>query len=94
MTIRYLVPTQEADAAPAGMAPRLRDLNGITLGILSNGKSNATRLLELVCEEMEAHYEIAAVVQEVKMAAGSNCPSVVLDKLAAQADAVITAIGD
>ncbi len=94
MSIRYLVPTQEADTVPAGMAPRLAGLNGITLGILSNGKANATRLLELVGEEMTARYDIAAIVHEVKLAAGSNCPAVVLDSLSAQTDAVIVAIGD
>lgn len=94
MSIRYLVPTQDADIVAAGMAPRLRDLNGITLGILSNGKANATRLLELVGAEMQAQYGVADIVQELKLAAGSNCPATVLDSLAAQADAVVVAIGD
>jgi hypothetical protein len=94
MSIRYLVPTQEADTVPAGLAPRLASLNGITLGILSNGKSNATLLLEMVGEEMVADYGVAAVVIELKQSAVSNCPAALLDRLASQADAVITAIGD
>ena len=94
MSIRYLVPTQEADNIPAGLASRLKSLNGITLGALSNGKANATRLLELVCEEMKARYGVADVVTEVKLAAVSNCPGTLLDHLAARSDAVITAIGD
>ncbi|MDP6565182.1 MAG: hypothetical protein QF578_10170 [Alphaproteobacteria bacterium] len=94
MSITYLEPVQEADVRPAGMAPRLASLEGITLGLLSNGKANAARLLAMIAEELGQQFAIKAVVEDSKMAAGSNADAALLDDLATRTDAVITGNGD
>ncbi len=53
------LPEEAAGATPT--APRLSTLNGKTVGLWSNQKLNATRLLELVREELEASYRFEVV---------------------------------
>ena len=94
MTIRYLNPIQEADVAPATMAPRLESLEGISLGLLSNGKTNAGKLLRMIAEELGNAFPLKGVVDRAKGSAGNNCPPDLLEDLLEQSDAVITGLGD
>ena len=94
MTIRYLNPIQEADVAPATMAPRLESLEGISLGLLSNGKTNAGKLLRMIAEELGNASPLKGVVDKAKGSAGNNCPPDLLEDLLEQSDAVITGLGD
>ena len=94
MTIHYLNPVQEAEIEPASLAPRLESLQGITLGLLSNGKTNAERLLKLIAEELNDTFNLGEVIQEAKGSAGINCPRELLENLVARCDAVITGMGD
>ena len=94
MGVKYLNPVQEADIAPARLAPRLKSINGMTLGLLSNGKINAEKLLIMIAEELAKTGGPIAVVEKSKSNAGRNCPPELIDELVETCDAVITGLGD
>ena len=94
MTIKYLNPVQEPGIAPASLAPRLASLEGMTLGLLSNGKTNAGKLLRMIAEELGNEFQLKGVVDANKGSAGNNCPPDVLEDLLDKSDAVITGLGD
>ena len=94
MTIKFLNPVQEAQVESAHRAPRLKKLDGIALGLLSNGKTNAAKLLNLIAQKMETQYDITAIISEAKGSAGNNCPPDIVNHLVEKCDAVITGIGD
>jgi len=94
MTIRYLNPVQEAEIVPARLAPRLTSMEGITLGLLSNGKTNADKLLEMIAGELGAVARLNGVVSKRKGSAGNNCPPDLLEDMLEKCDAVVTGLGD
>ncbi len=94
MTIRFLDPVQPAEVVAARLAPRLSHMAGASIGLLSNGKANASRLLALIGEELTAAYGIGQVLEDSKLSASSNCPVAILDGLLGRCDAVVTGNGD
>jgi hypothetical protein len=95
MTLRMLDPTVSPDeAADVAVAKRVGDLDGKVLGLLHNGKVNGDALLDLVREQLAARYGLREVVVVRKPSASRVAESVVLDRLARECDAVVTAIGD
>lgn len=94
MTIRILDPTQPPEVLPATLAQR-QQINGpVTLGLLSNGKSNAVRLLRLVKDLLAEQLEIERVIETEKKSASTNAPEILLDELAESCDLALVAIGD
>ena len=95
MTIRILDPTVSADAdLDTTVAKRVAGLDGKVLGLLHNGKVNGDRLLELVREQLASRYGLRDVVVVRKPSASRVAEDAVLDRLARECDAVVTAIGD
>ena len=95
MTIRILDPTVSAEeSAGIAVAKRVGDLDGKVLGLLHNGKVNADRLLDLVREQLGARYRLRDVVMVRKPSASRVAEDAVLDRLARECDAVVTAVGD
>jgi hypothetical protein len=95
MTIKILDPTVSAEeSAGAVVAKRVGDLDGKVLGLLHNGKVNGDRLLELVGEQLGARYRLRDVLVVRKPSASRVAEDAVLDRLARECDAVVTAIGD
>ena len=70
------------------------DLDGKVLGLLHNGKVNGDRLLQLVGEQLAARYGLRDVIAVRKPSASRVAEDVILDRLARECDAVVTAIGD
>jgi len=64
------------------------------LGLLHNGKVNGDRLLQLVGEQLAARYRLRDVIAVRKPSASRVAEDVILDRLARECDAVVTAIGD
>jgi len=52
-----------------GVAPRLRSLDGVTLGILNNSKPNSLRLQERVVELLAKQHSVGGVVTKQKPSA-------------------------
>jgi hypothetical protein len=95
MTLKILDPTVSADeATDVAVAKRVPDLDGKVLGLLHNGKINGDHLLDLVREQLAAHYGLREVVVVRKPSASRVADGAVLDRLARECDAVVTAIGD
>ena len=95
MTLKILDPTVPAEeATDVGVAKRVADLDGKVLGLLHNGKVNGDRLLELVREQLGARYRLREIVVVQKPSASRVAEDAVLDRLARDCDAVVTAIGD
>jgi hypothetical protein len=95
MTLKILDPTVSADdATDVAVAKRVPDLDGKVLGLLHNGKVNGDHLLDLVREQLGARYGLREVVVVRKPSASRVAEVAVLDRLARECDAVVTAIGD
>jgi len=63
MSIVVLDPTQEpaGSATQHAMAPRLSTLTGKTLGLWSNQKLNATKLLDMISAELQTQFSFKVV---------------------------------
>jgi hypothetical protein len=95
MTLKILDPTVAADdPSDVVVAKRLTDLDGKVLGLLHNGKVNGDQLLDLVRVQLTARYGLRDVVVVRKPSASRVADGAVLDRLARECDAVVTAIGD
>ena len=80
--------------ATTALAPRRPSLDGITLGLLANGKANGAQLLDLVAEELGARHAIGRVLRETKSHPSLPMSDEVLQMCAEHAHAVLTAVGD
>ena len=87
-------PRGSVTAEPLPPAPRLATLDGIRLGVLDNTKWNASKLLRQAVACLEADQTFAAVRFYAKSSFSRQAQADLLDKIAAENDAVITAIGD
>ena len=67
---------------------------GIRLGTLENTKGNADHLLAFVVENLRKTLDIASAVALRKNNPSTPAPRPVLDKLAAECDFVVSAMGD
>lgn len=92
--IRLVPPVGWGGSARAGVAPRLANLDGITLGLLANGKANSVQLLELAAAELGTRYRIDRVIRHTKPHPSLPMSDEVLTMFAEQAHAVLTAVGD
>ena len=74
------------------IAPRLRSLEGVTLGILNNSKPNSLELQQRVVELIGRSHTVAGVLTKQKPSAAIGAEG--LDAYAKEVGAVITAISD
>jgi hypothetical protein len=95
MTLKILDPMVAAEqATDVSVAKRVGGLDGKVLGLLHNGKVNGDQLLQLVREQLEARYRLRGLVVIRKPSASRVADDAILDHLARECDAVVTAIGD
>ena len=87
-------PRGSVTADPLPPAPRLGALDGIRLGVLDNTKWNASKLLRQVVARLEADLAFKGVSHHAKSSFSRPAAADLLDRIAAESDAVITAIGD
>jgi hypothetical protein len=91
-----LSPEGKAQTAAAKVAavPRFQDLRGKVVGVLDNSKPNADKLAERFAELLKKEYGVARVISRRKLTAQQGAPKEYLDQLAAQADFVLSGLGD
>ena len=94
MPVEILDPTGVDQPVETRVAPRDGRLEGKRLGLLANGKTNATALLEMVGELLTERYGLSEPVLVDKRNASAPASDAVLDRLLPECDVVITAIGD
>ena len=92
--IKVLNPTIEPDTDKSSMAIRPESLDGVTVGLLANGKRNSAELLRHVYDVLKETNVITLGVEENKGKASRPCPEDLLSNVADSCDVVITASGD
>ena len=85
------VPTQAKDEQ---VTQRCISEKGIRLGVLDNSKGNADHLLKMIVEGVRAQVAVASVAFTRKPHVAFPAPAETLDKLAQDADLVISAMAD
>ncbi len=95
MSIELMDPGADGDGALTRVAaPRLANLDGKKIGLLSNGKANAELLLRETATRFETDHGCSVVHFIDKRNAGKPADPAYLAELAAEADFLITAVGD
>lgn len=87
-------PRGQVSSASDPIAPRATSLKGLRLGILDNSKWNANKLLRGAQAALGAEVEFAAVHYYVKHNFSKDAAPELLEKIVAENDIVLTAIGD
>jgi len=95
MTLITLDPTGVRPVETHRIAPRVTGLNGKSVGLLNNVKTNAKELVVDIADLLQARYDVSVVGPVLTQgASGMLATPEQLQELAAQVDLVITAIGD
>jgi hypothetical protein len=89
-----VVPEAPAPDATAVVNERRIEKKGIRLGVLDNSKGNADHLLKFIVESVKSRVPVESVVMTRKGSVSLPAPAEILDKLAAEADVVVSAMGD
>ena len=92
MTIEFLDPTHEAAADGFALAPRLSDVAGVTVGIVSNGKKNTGPFFDALEQAL-----LAAGVGRVEQVVKGNYSAPMEADVIQQAErwqALVSGIGD
>ena len=89
-----LDPRDTATEQRQRIAPRLADLNGKVVGLLSNNKHNSEELLRMVADMMGERYSIKGVIEANKGNAGIPAPPEMIEDLVSRCDVVIAATAE
>jgi len=92
--VLLVVPEAPVPEAAAAAPRRKADGGGLRLGVLDNSKGNADHLLRFIVEGVKAAVPVASVVLTRKGSVSLPAPAEVLDRLAAEADFVVSAMAD
>ena len=92
--VTLVVPEAPAPASGALLPQRRIEKRGIRLGVLDNSKGNADHLLAMVVEGVRAVLPLASVVSLRKDVVSLPAPKAILERLAAEADFVVSAMAD
>jgi len=76
------------------IAPRLRSLDGLRLGILDNTKWNANKLLREVRDRLQAAHPLASVSYYRKESFSRFAAPELIRRIRSENDIALTAIGD
>ena len=93
MSLQVLDPTNET-APPIGqLAPRLADLTGKTIGLISNGKEGSKGFFRHLDHMLRDEFGVAEVITRVKSNFSAPADAHIVAEIA-NWDAVISGIGD
>ena len=92
--MKLVDPTVAASVRESRRAPALTSLDGLTIGLLSNGKLNADVLLEETAAILQTRFGGSVLPMATKATAGAPAPADTLKKLSLECDYLITASGD
>jgi hypothetical protein len=76
------------------LAPRRGDLSGVTIGLLENGKQNASLFLTDVADILRERYGAGEARLRRKENFAAPAPPELIDQLSAESDLVVIGIGD
>ena len=89
-----LDPTVAPLPAEGVVADRPNTLDGLTIGLLANGKLNSEEMLTAIHDVLADRFEFGAVVERNKLNASRPCPEHIIDELVDECDVVVTSSGD
>ena len=89
-----LHPAAEDVAQLQQLAPRLDALQGATVALVDNRKRNADVYLQELGRLLQERYGVARLVNYRKDSQSLPTPPEVMDRLAAECDAIIHAVAD
>ena len=87
-------PRGVVEAQPLALAPRVKRLEGLRLGLLDNTKWNANKLLRGARDRLAAKHGFSAVNYYRKESFSLAAAPQLIAEIAADNDIVVTAIGD
>ena len=94
MTVTLVDPTLPAGGSGAVLAPRPASLEGVVLGLVSNGKTHGPGILGRVAQNLIDHHGARDAVLMRKPTANLPAAPEEVEALAADVTAIIAAIGD
>lgn len=94
MTITLVDPTLRVDSPDATLAARPVSLEGAVVGLVSNGKTHARRILSRVAQNLIDSHGAREAVLLVKSTANLPATPEQVTALAPDVTAIIAAIGD
>jgi hypothetical protein len=89
-----VVPEAPAPTGEAIVDERRIDKRGIRLGILDNSKGNADHLLKFIVDAVKCSVAVSSVLTLRKASVSLPAPADILDRLAREADVVVSAMAD
>ena len=92
--MKLVDPTVATPVRESRRASALTSMDGLTIGLLSNGKLNADVLLEETAQILQAQFGGSVLPMVAKGSAGAPAPADMLKKLSLECDYLITASGD
>jgi hypothetical protein len=87
-------PRGTVEAEALALAPRPAQLGGLRLGILDNTKWNANRLLRKTASRLAGEVAFAAQHYYRKESFSKDADPALIERIAAENDLVLTAVGD
>ena len=95
MTVILVDPTLAPAAAGKELAPRPASLDGAVLGLVNNGKARGREILQRVAENLAVRHRISGTtILVTKPDSSFPAEPADVEMLAADATAIIAAIGD
>jgi len=93
MSVRVLDPRLDAEGEAMTLAPPLRALEGITIGLLDNAKIGTARFYDHLEGILASRFGVREFIRRRKPDSSRPAPPALLGELSG-ADAIISAIGD
>ena len=94
MTVNLVDPTLAPPHRDRRLATRPSSLDGTVLGLVHNGKARGREILQRVAENLEARHRIPGTILVTKPNSSFPADPADIEMLAADATAIIAAIGD
>lgn len=95
MTMQFFDPTgRRQESAQFAMAARFGELQGLRCSILDNGKQNSDKLLSMIAGLLKEKYGVTVNQTVRKWKASAQATEDDLTKAVANADFVLTGVGD
>lgn len=92
--MQLINPMNEFAAVAAPPARRLETLAGKTIALLDISKPGGSVFLDRLESILTTEYGVARIIRETKPTFTKPAPAAVIERLAAEADAVIEALAD
>lgn len=93
MTLRVLDPRASAEGEALSLAPPLKSLAGVVIGMIDNGKIGTARFFDHVADILQKEHGAREFLRVRKPDATKPVPAAMLAGIAG-ADAVLAAMGD